>query len=109
MAGAVIEIEAVAPEKLPRQRIELCAVGAVGKYRAGDRDVALEHQGEILAHVRARRADRDGAGDIGGAVLVLAAGIDQKQFVGPDPSVGSHGDAIMHNCGVGAGAGDGGK
>ena len=46
--------------------------------------MAAEHAGEAVAHFRARRADRDGAGDVGGAVLVLRAGIDQQQIVRAD-------------------------
>jgi hypothetical protein len=41
---------------------------------------APEHAGEAVAHLRRRLADRDGAGDVGGAVLVLAAGADQEQL-----------------------------
>ena len=87
VAGAVIEIEPGLPQELPRQRVELRAGGAVGKHRARDRDMALEHAGEAVAHLGARRADRDGAGDVGGAVLVLAAGIDQKEFAGRDAAI----------------------
>src|SRR5262249_1953288 len=50
-----------------------------------------------------------GAGDGGGAVLVLAAGIDQEEFAWLDRAVGPAGDAVMHNGAVRAGARDGGK
>ena len=78
MAGAVIEIEAGGPEELPRQRVELRARRALGKYCARDRDMTLEHERETLAHLLARRADGDRARDVGRAILVLGAGIEQE-------------------------------
>ena len=106
VAGAVIEVEAVRPQRLPRERIELRAGDAFGKHRARDGDVALQHQREALAHFGSRLADRDGAGDVGGAVLVLAAGVDQEQFAGLDGAVGRAGDPVMHDGAVRPGAGD---
>ena len=107
MAGAVIEIDAGLPQELPRQGVELRTGGAVGKYRARDRDMAAQHAGEAVAHFRRRLADRDGAGDVGGAVLILRAGIDQQEIAGRDPPVGLAGDAVMHDGAVWSGAGDG--
>ncbi len=82
VAGAVIEIDAGLPQELPRQRVDLRAGGAVGKYRARDRDMAAQHAGEAVAHFRGGFADRDGAGDVGGAVFILRAGIDQQEIAG---------------------------
>ena len=56
VAGAVIEIEPALPEVLPRQGVELRAGGAVGKDRAGDRDMPAQHQREMRAHVGGRFA-----------------------------------------------------
>ena len=39
--------------------------------------MALQHAGEAVAHFRGRLADRHRAGDVGGAVQILRAGIDQ--------------------------------
>ena len=100
VAGAVLEIDSGLPQELPRQRVELRAGGAVGKHRARDRDMAAQHAGETVAHFRRWFADRDGAGDVGGAVLVLRAGIDQQQIAGRDPPVGLAGDAVMHDGAV---------
>ncbi len=88
---------------------ELGAGRSLGKDRARDRDVTLEHPREAVAHLGAGLADRNGAGDVGGAVLVLAAGIDQEQLAGRDGAIGLARDAVMHDRAVGAGAGDGGK
>ncbi len=109
VAGAVIEIEPGPPQKLPRQSVELRAGGAVRKHGAGDGDVALEHQSEIAAHLGARRADGNRARDVGGAVFILAAGIDEEQLARCDAAVAGAGDAVMHDGAVGTGAGDGGE
>ena len=58
VAGAVVVVEAGLPEELPRQRVELRAGGAVGKHRAGDGDVAVQHAGEAVAHLVGRRRRR---------------------------------------------------
>ena len=50
VAGAVVEVEAGLPQRLPGERVELRAGGAVGEHRARDRDMALQHAGEALAH-----------------------------------------------------------
>src|SRR3546814_3199523 len=42
--------------------------------------VALEHAGEAVAHLGRGQADGDCAGDVGGAVGILAAGIDQVEI-----------------------------
>src|SRR6478672_9956687 len=87
VAGAVLEIDAGLPQELPRQGVELRAGGAVGKYRARDRDMAAQDASEAVAHFRRWFADRDGAGGVGGAVLILRAGIDQQQVAGRNPPV----------------------
>src|SRR5207302_4392201 len=79
VAGAVVEIEPLRPQELAGEGIELRARSAVGKDRPRNRDVALEHAGKTVAHLGARLADRNSAGDVGGAVLVLGSGVDQKQ------------------------------
>ena len=79
MAGAVVVVEAGGPQRrrAPARRApsRWCRPGSA----RGQRQVALQHQGEALAHLRRRLADGDGAGDVGGAVQVLGAGVDQQQ------------------------------
>ncbi|GCC46735.1 hypothetical protein chiPu_0030840, partial [Chiloscyllium punctatum] len=69
--------------------------------------MAAQHAGEAIAHLCGRAADRDGAGDVGGAVLILRAGIDQQEIAGHDAAVGLARHAIMHDGAVRPGAGDG--
>ena len=54
-----------------------------------------------------RRADGDGAGDVGGAVAILRAGIDQVERVRRDPPRGLRRHAVVDDGAVRAGAGDG--
>ena len=49
---------------------------------------ALQHAGEAVDHLGGRLADRHGAGDVGGAVLILAAGIDQVERARRERQVG---------------------
>ena len=91
---------------LPRQRVELRAAGADRKARPGERDMALEHAGEAVAHLAGRRADRHRAGDVGGAVAILRARIDQIERVGRDRQRGRRRDAVVDDRAVRAGAGN---
>ncbi len=80
MAGAVIKVETDLPQRTPSENIELAAAGALGKARPGQCDVTLEHARIAIAHFRAGGADRDGSGDVGGAIQVLAAAVHQVQL-----------------------------
>ena len=55
----------------------------------------------------ARLADRHGAGDVGGAVLILSAGIEQEQLAVLELAVGGARNAVMHDGAIRTGAGDG--
>ena len=77
------------------KRVDLRARGALGEDRAGDGDVALEDPREALAHLGGRLADGDRAGDVGRAVLILRAGIDQIDLAGPRVAIGRAGDPVM--------------
>ncbi len=81
VAGAVIVIEAGFPKRLARKGVERRAGGALGEAHRGERDMAFEHAGEAVAHFGGGLAHDHGAGDIGGAVGILAAGIDQEDLV----------------------------
>src|SRR6202043_75899 len=85
------------------------AAGALRKNGAGDRDMALEHAREALAHLGTRRADRKRARHVRGAVLVLGTRIDQKKLARGDASVAPPRDAIVNDGPVRSGSGDGRK
>ncbi len=96
VAGAVVVVEAGGPQRRAGQGVEGRAGGAGREAHAGQRQVALQHQGEALAHLGGRLADGDRAGDVGRAVQVLGAGIDQQQRAGLQllrPAAGSAGSA----------------
>ena len=71
----------------------------------------LHHAGHPLAQLVRRRAGAgpDGAGDVGRAVRILRAGVDQVDFVGVDRPVGRLRHPVMDDRAVLAGAGDGGE
>src|SRR5205823_375857 len=70
VAGAVVVIEALLPERAAGEGVELGAGRAFGEPRGRQRNVALEDAGEAVAHLRAGLADRDRAGDVGRAVEI---------------------------------------
>ena len=105
MSRAVVEIEPGAPQRRARQRVDLRAVRSRRKDRAGDRDVAFQHAREAVAHQRGRPPDRDRARDVGRAVLVLRAAVDEKDAA-LDFAVGRLADPVMRDGGIGASGGD---
>src|SRR5207253_2718262 len=64
---------------------------------------------EAVAHFFTGLADRDGARNVGSAVLILRAGIDQQQVAARNAPVGLAGNAVMHDGTVRPGTGDRGK
>src|SRR3954453_14208163 len=76
VAGAVGIVETGFPQRPPSEAVKLAAARALGKHGRGDGDMAFEHAGEAVAHFGGRFADRHRAGDVGGAVDILAAGVD---------------------------------
>ena len=78
MSGAVVEIKPGPPKRHARQRVDLGPGRSRRKDGAGDRDVALQHPGEAVAHQARRPSDGDRAGDVGRAVLILRAAVDEK-------------------------------
>src|SRR3984957_15757474 len=70
--------------------------------------MALEDARETVAHFSARASNGDRARDVGRAVFILTAAVDQENAA-PDLQVGSLADAIMRDRGIGAGGGNAGK
>src|SRR3546814_3925532 len=65
VAGAMRIIDAVGPQILPRENVELAAARPLGEARGRKRDMAFQHLGETAAHLGGGLADRDRAGDVG--------------------------------------------
>ena len=107
MARAVEVAQAVFPQELTCQHVELRARGARGEDGRGKGDVTLHHQGEVGALLRRRRAQRDGARDVGGAVEVLRARVDEQQVAVAHGHVTLGRGLVVDDGAVGAVAGDG--
>ena len=106
MAGAMGIIQPLRPQILAGQNVKLAAARALGEDGAGKRDMALEDQGEVVAHLLRRRADRYRAGDVGGAVAILPARIDQIEAAALDRAIGLFLDPIMDDGAVRSRAAD---
>ena len=94
------------------QSIELARPWCRREARGGDGDVALEHPGETVALLGAGlalAAAEDGAGDVGGAVQILRAGIDEIDFAGLDLPLGSFVRVVVDDGAVRPRPGNGGK
>src|SRR3546814_757909 len=100
-------VEAFLPERVARHGVELAAGRVLGKARARQRDVPLQHQREAPPHLGARLADSNRAGHIGGAVGILAAGIQQEQLALAERAVARCAHPVVHDGAVGPRAGDG--
>jgi hypothetical protein len=103
----VIEVEPGLPEGGAGEGVEVPAHRAFGENQPRDADHALQYAGEAVLHLRRRRADDDGAGDIGGAVTILAARIDEEDLVQAKLAVRGGGDLVVRDRRVRPGAGNG--
>ena len=106
MAGAMGKIGTGLPERDAGERIEIAAACALGEAGEADADHALQHQREEALLLLRHGAYGDRAGDIGRAVDILRAGIDEEHRAGLDGGVCVGGHAIMHDGGVGTSTGD---
>ena len=107
VSGAVVVVQAGAPKRKASEGVQLRAACALGKTCLGEGDVSAQDESIVAALLGRRRADGDGAGDIGGAVQVMPAGIHEKQFAVGEAAVGLLARPIMHDGAVRSGAGDG--
>ena len=80
MAGAVGIVGAGLPERDAGQRIEIAAARADGKARRADADHAFQNQREKLPLLLRHGADGNGTGDVGCAVDILSARVEQVEF-----------------------------
>ncbi len=107
VAGTMRIIDPVGPQILPRQNVELAAARPLGEARHRERDMAFEHLREAAAHFGGRRADRDRACDVGRAVGILAARVDEIERARLDRAVGRLVDLVMRQRAVGTRGRDG--
>ncbi|KAK0314253.1 hypothetical protein LTR94_038779, partial [Friedmanniomyces endolithicus] len=68
----------------------MAAQGAVGEDGGIDGDMPLQHAGEAVAHLVGHGADRHDAGDVGGAIGILATRIDQIELARQDRGIALH-------------------
>ena len=109
VAGAVIVVEPRVPERRAGEGVELGARRPLREAGHRERDVAPEDTREPIPLLRRRRADRDGPRDVGGAVEVLRARVDQVQHARLEPAVGARRRAVVDDRPVGPGPRDRGE
>src|SRR5690242_18001246 len=97
VAGAMGEVAATLPQRDAGYGVDLRTARAGGKAQRRDADHALQHEREALAHLVGGLTDRNGAGDVSGAVLILAPGIEQEQLAALKLAAGGARDAIVHD------------
>ena len=69
--------------------------------------MAFQHAGEAVAHFGGGLAHHDGAGDVGGAVGILRAAVQQEHLARIDGAVGRTRHTVMHDGAIAARAGNG--
>src|SRR5207342_3241478 len=106
VSSAVVEIEPSLPQCCAGQRIELRAAGVLGEDGSRNGNVTFEYARETVAHFVTRLADDYSASDVGGAVFVLCARIDQEQLIFTDAAVRSLRHAVMHDGTIRPSTGD---
>ena len=107
MACAVGKIEPVLPQRCAGYRVDIAPARTRREAQHRNADHALQHQRIVLAHLVGRSTHGYGAGDVGGAVLILPAGIDQEQLAIAEHAVGGTRNAVMHDRAIRARSGDG--
>ena len=81
MTGTMVIVEASLPEKLACEDVELNPGCPWRKDGLAERNVTFQHEREHTAMLIAGFTDDHGAGDVCGAIEILAAGIDQVEVV----------------------------
>ena len=100
-------LQSVLPQRRPGKALQQQAGCASREDSASQCDVALEHPSVAPLLVSVRDAKVHGAGDVRGAVTVLAPRITQVQGVLRDPPVLSLLGLVVDDGRVGAAGGDG--
>ena len=107
MAGAMVEVEARLPQCW-RASTSSCGPSCPSGKRITERPIMPFSTRVKRSFISARgRADDHRAGDVGGAVEVLPAGIDQEDLVAPQLAVRILGGMVVRDRRMRAGGGDG--
>ena len=109
VAGAAAVVDLVRPQRRPGKGVQRKAGAVIEEHRAGHVDVALQHPGVEAALAVGQRAHGIGAGDVGGAAVVLAAVVHQQEAPRLDAAVHLAFGVVVHHGGVGAPGRDGGE
>ena len=109
VAGAVIEIDAPCPEGLPCEGIQVHAAGPPREHRVHEIQHAHHRQRIVPPLFLCGPAEGDGPGHIGGAVLVLGAGIHKIESLRQDLCRRLFHREIVGKGGIRAPGGDGRK
>ena len=82
VTGAVAVVDAVLPHGIAGQGVNLCAADAVGETGECQADVSLEDERVVEPFFVGQRAEGDGSRNVGRAVLILSAAVEQQQSFG---------------------------
>ena len=107
MACAVTEGDAGFPHSLLSERIELIAAGATRPLDMSERQMAFEHIGVIeFGLLRDLASEPNGAGDVGRAVKILSARVEEQHTLRPHLCAVVSRSRIMHNSAIALVAGN---
>ena len=109
VTGAAAVVDLVLPQRTAGKAVQRKAGAVVQKYRACHINVALQRPGVVAALVVGQRTDGVGAGDVGGAAVVLTAVVHQQKALALNDAVDLALGVVVHHGGVGAVGGNGGE
>ena len=98
---AVEIVDALLPHGVAGADIELRAVAALWETGEGQTYVPPQHQRVVAPLLFSDGSEGDGAGQVGGGVVVLCAGIQQQQALGAQGNVGLRRGLVVYDGPVG--------
>ncbi len=107
VARAVQIVDAFLPHRIACAGVELCTAASLREPGACQPDMPFQHQRVVVSFFFAHGAEGDGARDVGSAVVVLCAGVQQQQSLRPQGDVGFRCRFVMYDGGVGGISGNG--
>ena len=107
MAQAMVKVLTGHPQRQTTDGFDMATRDAFGEAHARHGNHTLQHTGEGDFGIIVDVTDGQRAGDVGGAIGVLAATVEHHQIAILQRAVGFLCHAVVHDCTVGAGTGDG--